>query len=253
MQWCATALIPAFALIAMAGCSHGPADTFGEREAVPILAAKVEQKTVSDTIRAIGRVEAFSTVDVKAQISGQIMQVNFRQGQDVKQGDLLFTIDTAPVRSRAESGAGESRQGSRAVPAGRRRRASLLDSAQGESRIAPAIRSGRGYSRRAVSVDASGRSRGADCEAESRVLRDSRADRRAHRRPARACRQPGQARRRHRDGRYQPGASGVRRLRDSRAEAGRGARVHGGAQACCPGLTARAARSARVGRAELRR
>ena len=80
----------------MAGCSHGPADSFSEREAVPILAAKVEQKTVSDTIRAIGRVEAFSTVDVKAQISGQIMQVNFRQGQDVKQGDLLFTIDPRP-------------------------------------------------------------------------------------------------------------------------------------------------------------
>jgi len=63
---------------------------------VPILAAKVEQRTVSDTIRAIGRVEAFSTVDVKAQISGQVMQVNFRQGQDVKKGDLLFTIDPRP-------------------------------------------------------------------------------------------------------------------------------------------------------------
>jgi membrane fusion protein, multidrug efflux system len=86
------------ALIA-AGCSHGPADTFGEREAVPILAAKVEQRTVSDTIRAIGRVEAFSTVEVKAQINGQIMQVNFRQGQDVKQGDLLFTIDPRPFEA----------------------------------------------------------------------------------------------------------------------------------------------------------
>ena len=87
------------ALIAIAGCSHGPADTFGEREAVPILAAKVEQKTVADTIRAIGRVEAFSTVEVKAQINGQIMQVNFRQGQDVKQGDLLFTIDPRPFEA----------------------------------------------------------------------------------------------------------------------------------------------------------
>jgi membrane fusion protein, multidrug efflux system len=83
----------------MAGCSHGPADTFGERDAVPILAAKVVQKTVSDTIRAIGRVEAFSTVDVKAQISGQIMQVHFLQGQDVKQGDLLFTIDPRPFEA----------------------------------------------------------------------------------------------------------------------------------------------------------
>ena len=43
-----------------------------------MLAAKVVQKTVADTIRAIGRVEAYSTVDIKAQINGQIMQVNFR-------------------------------------------------------------------------------------------------------------------------------------------------------------------------------
>ena len=101
-QWCATALVPAIALIAMAGCSHGPADSFSERDAVPILAAKVVQKTVSDTIRAIGRVEAFSTVDVKAQISGQVMQVHFRQGQDVKQGDLLFTIDPRPFEAALE-------------------------------------------------------------------------------------------------------------------------------------------------------
>jgi multidrug efflux system membrane fusion protein len=98
-QWCAIALVPTLALIAIAGCSHGPADTFGERDAVPILAAKVVQKTVSDTIRAIGRVEAFSTVDVKAQINGQVMQVYFLQGQDVKQGDLLFTIDPRPFEA----------------------------------------------------------------------------------------------------------------------------------------------------------
>jgi membrane fusion protein, multidrug efflux system len=95
----AIALVPTIALIAMAGCSHGPADTFGGREAVPILAAKVVQKTVSDTIRAIGRVEAFSTVDVKAQINGQVMQVHFLQGQDVKQGALLFTIDPRPFEA----------------------------------------------------------------------------------------------------------------------------------------------------------
>ena len=98
-HWCATALVPTLALIAIAGCSHGPADTFGERDAVPVLAAKVVQKNVADTIRAIGRVEAFSTVDVKAQINGQVMQVHFLQGQDVKQGDLLFTIDPRPFEA----------------------------------------------------------------------------------------------------------------------------------------------------------
>jgi multidrug efflux system membrane fusion protein len=126
---CATVLVPAFALIAIAGCSHGPADTFGERDAVPILAAKVEQKTVSDTIRAIGRVEAFSTVDVKAQINGQVMQVNFRQGQDVRRGDLLFTIDPRPFEAalrQAEANLARDRAQYRQAAADERRYSFLL-------------------------------------------------------------------------------------------------------------------------------
>jgi membrane fusion protein, multidrug efflux system len=128
-QWCATALVSTIALIAMAGCSHGPADTFGEREAVPILAAKVVQKTVSDSIRAIGRVEAFSTVDVKAQINGQVMQVHFRQGQDVKQGDLLFTIDPRPFQAaleQAQANLAKDRAQYRQAAADERRYATLL-------------------------------------------------------------------------------------------------------------------------------
>ena len=128
-QWCATALFSTIAVIAIAGCSHGPADTFGEREAVPILAAKVVQKTVSDTIRAIGRVEAFSTVDVKAQISGQVMQVHFRQGQDVKQGDPLFTIDPRPFQAalqQAQANLAKDRAQYREAAADERRYSTLL-------------------------------------------------------------------------------------------------------------------------------
>ncbi|HMD03893.1 MAG TPA: efflux RND transporter periplasmic adaptor subunit [Candidatus Binatus sp.] len=116
-------------IIALAGCSHGPADTFGERDAVPILAAKVVQKTVSDSIRAIGRVEAFSTVDVKSQINGQVMQVHFRQGEDVKQGDLLFTIDPRPFDAalrQAEANLAKDRAQYREAAADERRYAVLL-------------------------------------------------------------------------------------------------------------------------------
>ena len=128
-QWRATPLVLTLALIAIAGCSHGPADTFGEREAVPILAAKVVQKTVSDSIRAIGRVEAFSTVDVKAQINGQVMQVHFRQGQDVKQGDPLFTIDPRPFQAaleQAQANLAKDRAQYRQAAADERRYATLL-------------------------------------------------------------------------------------------------------------------------------
>ncbi len=125
----ATAPVLTLAIIALAGCSHGPADTFGERDAVPILAAKVVQKTVSDSIRAIGRVEAFSTVDVKSQINGQVMQVHFRQGEDVKQGDLLFTIDPRPFDAalrQAEANLAKDRAQYREAAADERRYAVLL-------------------------------------------------------------------------------------------------------------------------------
>ena len=125
----ATVVVSTLMLIAISGCSHGPADRFGESEAVPVLAAKVVQKTVSDTIHAIGRVEAFSTVDVKAQISGQVMEVKFRQGQDVKQGDLLFTIDPRPFEAalrQAEANLGKDRAQAHQAAVDERRYSTLL-------------------------------------------------------------------------------------------------------------------------------
>ena len=122
---------------------------------MPILAAKVEQKTVADTIRAIGRVEAFSTVEVKAQINGQVMQVHFRQGQDVKQGDLLFTIDPRPFDAalrQAQANLARDRAQYREAATDA---AALRGAAQAECRVAPAIRSGRGDGRRAVGLDGS--------------------------------------------------------------------------------------------------
>ena len=44
-------------------------------------------------IQAIGTVEAFSVVSIKAQVGGELMRVHFKEGQDVKKGELLFTID----------------------------------------------------------------------------------------------------------------------------------------------------------------
>ena len=96
---------------------------------MPVLAAKVVQKTVADTIHAIGRVEAFSTVDVKAQISGQVMEVKFRQGQDVKQGDLLFMIDPRPFEAalrQAEANLAKDRAQARQAAVDERRQASLI-------------------------------------------------------------------------------------------------------------------------------
>jgi multidrug efflux system membrane fusion protein len=59
----------------------------------------VIQKTVPVQIRAIGNVEAYSTVAVKSQIGGVLMRVHFREGEYVNKGALLFTIDPRPYEA----------------------------------------------------------------------------------------------------------------------------------------------------------
>jgi len=66
---------------------------------VPVTAATVIQKTVPVQIRAIGNIEAYSTVSVKSQIDGVLTRVHFKEGQDVRKGDLLFTIDPRPYEA----------------------------------------------------------------------------------------------------------------------------------------------------------
>ncbi|MBZ5680472.1 MAG: efflux RND transporter periplasmic adaptor subunit [Acidobacteriia bacterium] len=67
--------------------------------AVPVLAADVEQKDMPVNVQAIGAVEALSTVSVKTQITGELTGVFFKEGQDVKKGDLLFTLDKRPLEA----------------------------------------------------------------------------------------------------------------------------------------------------------
>jgi multidrug efflux system membrane fusion protein len=71
-----------------------------KREAlVPVKVAVAEQKAVPVQLQAVGTVEAFATVSIKSRIDGQLVGVHFREGQDVKKGDLLFTIDPRPYES----------------------------------------------------------------------------------------------------------------------------------------------------------
>ena len=67
--------------------------------AVPVAVATVEQKAMPVQIQAIGSVEANSVVSVKAQVGGELVRVHFKEGQDVKKGDLLFTIDRRPFQA----------------------------------------------------------------------------------------------------------------------------------------------------------
>lgn len=78
----------------LAGCTSKRVQPAAkEKDTVPVLIATVVQKTVPVQVRAIGTVEAYSTVSLKSQIGGEVKAVHFKEGQDVKKGDLLFTID----------------------------------------------------------------------------------------------------------------------------------------------------------------
>ena len=61
--------------------------------AVPVTVAKVVEKTVPITFRAIGHVEPIATVAIKARIGGELQKVWFTEGQSVAQGATLVTID----------------------------------------------------------------------------------------------------------------------------------------------------------------
>ena len=65
----------------------------------PVEVAAVVQKVVPVQLRAIGNVQAYSTVSVKSRIAGQLMRGYFKEGQDVKMGELLFTIDPRPFEA----------------------------------------------------------------------------------------------------------------------------------------------------------
>jgi multidrug efflux system membrane fusion protein len=87
-----------------AGCSkdaNGTAKSEDPRKkmAVPVTVATAEAKTIPVQLHAIGNVQAFATVLVKAQVEGELMTVHFKEGQEVKTGDLLFTIDPRPYEA----------------------------------------------------------------------------------------------------------------------------------------------------------
>ncbi len=91
------AIAAAAAVAGTAACSSQGAKGSGRAlPGSPVDVAQVVAKDLPLDVSAVGRVEAISTVAVKAQISGEVMTVHFKEGQAVRKGDLLFTIDPRP-------------------------------------------------------------------------------------------------------------------------------------------------------------
>lgn len=89
----------AASLMAMLSACSGSKASVPEQAAVPVTAAEVEQKAVPLQVHAIGSIEAYSNVSIKTQITGELTGVFFKEGDDVKKGQLLFTLDKRPYQA----------------------------------------------------------------------------------------------------------------------------------------------------------
>src|SRR3954454_6380214 len=85
-------------ILALAGCSEG-----AQKQAAPpppaVTVAKPTRQTVTDYDEYVGRFVAIDMVEVRARVSGYLDKIHFQDGQLVKQGDLLFTVDRRPFET----------------------------------------------------------------------------------------------------------------------------------------------------------
>jgi multidrug efflux system membrane fusion protein len=65
----------------------------------PVVTAKVSEKDVPVEIAAIGNVEAYATISIRSQVTGLLEEIDFREGEYVKAGQLLFTLDKRPFEA----------------------------------------------------------------------------------------------------------------------------------------------------------
>jgi len=101
------AILTLAAVCILSGCNNssvkaggpGGRGRGGEGGPVPVVVATVSQKDVPINVDVIGNVEAYSTISVKAQVGGELTKVSFHEGDFVKKGDLLFTIDGRPLEA----------------------------------------------------------------------------------------------------------------------------------------------------------
>src|SRR5579862_5368170 len=101
-------LLPVFTalILSFTGCSGGDAKQQNAHAAGPhpvsVAIAQVKKSDVPVYLVGLGSATAFYTANIKSRVDGQIMRVNFKEGQVVKQGDLLIVIDPRPYQVQLE-------------------------------------------------------------------------------------------------------------------------------------------------------
>lgn len=87
-----------FPITMFLGCGKDDSGS-GERPPIPVTATEVVTANVPLYIDTIGRTEAYNSVDIVAQVNGEILDIHFKQGSPVAKGDILFSIDARPYEA----------------------------------------------------------------------------------------------------------------------------------------------------------
>jgi membrane fusion protein, multidrug efflux system len=95
----ALAVAAAFAGVAVNRLTKSRSAHAAPTPSVPVVVTTAGQRDVPIFYDALGTVAALNTVAIRAQVTGQIVSVDFRQGQEVRQGDVLAKIDPAPLQA----------------------------------------------------------------------------------------------------------------------------------------------------------
>jgi multidrug efflux pump subunit AcrA (membrane-fusion protein) len=96
-------------ILVLAGCSEAPQ----QRAAPPppkVTVAVPAKRSMVDQDEYVGRFVAIDSVEVRARVSGYLDAIHFTDGQMVKQGDLLFTIDKRPFQTTLDQARGNLAQ-----------------------------------------------------------------------------------------------------------------------------------------------
>ena len=93
------ALLPTLTGLALSGCNRSGNVPMGPPPPVPVQTAVSRQRDVPRLIESVGAVQALRTVAVKSQVDGMIAQIHFKEGDEVKKGALLITLDQRPFEN----------------------------------------------------------------------------------------------------------------------------------------------------------
>jgi len=105
-------IVTSFALAVLTGCNkqNAQAAAPAQRPPAPVVVSTVEQRNVPVQITAIGNVEAYQMVQVRSMVSGQIEKILFKEGDDVRKGQLLYSLDKRPFQAALEQAEGNQKR-----------------------------------------------------------------------------------------------------------------------------------------------